>query len=81
MSLYPHGSVSYIFNGEALDQPLVWEGPEPLMAQGIDYVILYRNQIQRQLPDPAMLEYFAGQTPEYVVYIDGLRYAQIFGIQ
>jgi hypothetical protein len=81
MSQYPHGSVSYILNGEALDQPQVWEGPEPLKAQGIDYVILYRNQIQRQLPDPAILEYFAAQTPEYEIFIDGIQYAQIYPIQ
>jgi hypothetical protein len=52
-----------------------------LKAQGIDYVIIYRNQLQRQLPDPAMLDYFAGQTPEYEVYIDGIQYAQIYPIE
>jgi Dolichyl-phosphate-mannose-protein mannosyltransferase len=80
MSLLPHGSVSYILNGEALDQPQVWEGPGPLKAQGIDYMIIYRNQIQRQLPDPAMLDYFTGQEPEYEVFINGLMYAQVYPI-
>jgi Dolichyl-phosphate-mannose-protein mannosyltransferase len=80
MSLYPPGSVSYILNGEAFNQPPVWEGPGPLKAQGIDYMIIYRNQIQRQLPDPAMLNYFAGQEPEYEVLINGLLYAQVYPI-
>ena len=81
MSHYSDGSFSYFFQGETVDLVDSWEG---IAAQGfdeVDYVVLYYHQWQRQRPDPAMLAFFASQTPEYVVNIDGLDYALIYDIQ
>jgi len=42
-----------------------------------DYLILYVHQWQRQIPDPAMVDYFSTKIPEFVVKIDGLEYARV----
>jgi hypothetical protein len=81
MSHYSDGSFSYFFQGETVDLVDSWEG---IAAQGfdeVDYVVLYYHQWQRKRPDPEMLAFFAAQTPEYVVNIDGLDYALIYDIQ
>jgi len=81
MSHYSDGSFSYFFQGETLDLVDNWEGINAEGYDEVDYVVLYYHQWQRQLPDPMMLAFFAAQTPEYVVNIDGLDYALIYDIQ
>ena len=81
MSHYSDGSFSYFFLGETLDLVDIWEGINAEGFDEVDYVVLYYHQWQRQQPDPAMLAFFAAQTPEYVVNIDGLDYALIYDIQ
>jgi hypothetical protein len=81
MSHYPEGSFSYFFDGETLHLPERWEGPAGEQVQGADYLVLYIHQWQRQRPDPAMLEYFAAQTPEFVVHINGLDYARVYNLE
>jgi Dolichyl-phosphate-mannose-protein mannosyltransferase len=80
MSYYQDGSFSFFFDGKTLGQPKHWQGGEALQAEGVDYVVLYANQWQRQLPDQAMLNYFAAQTPEYIVSLDSLEYARVYKI-
>ena len=80
MTHYPDGSVSYFFDGKARDLPDVWEGPDADQMDGIDYLILYVHQWQRQIPDPAMIDYFSTQIPEFVVKIDGLEYARVYNL-
>jgi hypothetical protein len=80
MTHYPDGSFSYFFNGQTLHQPERWEGIASPEMQAADYLVLYIHQWQRGLPDPEMLAYFASQTPEYVVQIDGLPYAQVYNL-
>jgi 4-amino-4-deoxy-L-arabinose transferase-like glycosyltransferase len=46
--------------------------------QGADYAVLYVQQLQRQVPSPEVLEYFARLTPEYTVRIDGVDYAWVY---
>jgi hypothetical protein len=81
MTHYPDGCFSYFFEGESLDLPSQWKGPSAEELQDVDYLVLYIHQWQRQRPDPAMLEYFAAQTPEMVVRINGLEYAQVYRLQ
>jgi len=81
MSHYSDGSFSYFFLGETLDIVDIWEGIDSEGFDEVDYVVLYYHQWQRQQPDPAMLTFFAAQTPEYVVNIDGINYALIYDIQ
>lgn len=78
MSPYPDGSFSYFFNGEALPPPEKWEGIDSESLIDVDYLVIYIHQWQRQQPDPALLSYFAGQTPEYIVRINHLEYAQVY---
>jgi hypothetical protein len=78
MTHYPDGCISYFFKGQALGMLDDWEGPDAEALQGVDYLVLYIHQWQRQQPDPRMLAYFAGQMPAYVVRINGLDYAQVY---
>ena len=80
MTHYPDGSVSYFFDGKTRDLPDVWEGPDADQMDGIDYLILYVHQWQRQIPDPAMVDYFSTKIPEFVVKIDGLEYARVYNL-
>lgn len=80
MTHYPNGSVSYFLDGKAFELPHVWEGPDADQMDGIDYLILYVHQWQRQIPDPAMMDYFSTQIPELVVWINGLEYARVYNL-
>jgi hypothetical protein len=80
MAHYSEGSFSYFFNGTSLDVINSWEGIDSDKLAAVDYLVLYIHQWQRQQPDPALLHYFASQTPDYTVRINGLDYAQIYAI-
>ena len=80
MSWYPDGSFSYIFNGETVSAAAEWQQTRDLVF-GSDYVVLYIHQWQRQLPFSEMLAYFQGRTPEHVIRINGIEYAQIYRMQ
>ncbi|MEA5507660.1 glycosyltransferase family 39 protein [Halotia wernerae UHCC 0503] len=43
-----------------------------------NYVVLYFNQLQRQLPEPKMLAYFAAQQPLYSVQMDNIDYVLVY---
>ncbi len=74
-SWYPDGPFSYFFAGETLQRDFP-DSPEELPKA--DYVVLYSHQWQRQLPSQEFLEFFAAQTPEEVIYLNGLEYARIY---
>jgi hypothetical protein len=44
----------------------------------IDYVILYLNEVQRQLHPDVIARYYDQQEPEYTVRINGIDYAWIY---
>jgi len=79
ISWYPDGSFSYFFKGETLGAAPEWEQTEPIVF-GSDYVVTYIHQWQRGLPFPEMLAYFSEQTPEEVISLNGLEYAQIYNM-
>jgi hypothetical protein len=47
---------------------------------GIDYVVLYAHQWQRQVPNAEMLAFFDRFSPEYVAQINGLDYARVYNL-
>ncbi|WP_232214568.1 ArnT family glycosyltransferase [Rubidibacter lacunae] len=44
----------------------------------VNYIVLYQNQLQRQLPDPDLLAYISSQKPVYTVRFDGINYALVY---
>lgn len=75
ISWYGDGSLSYLFKGQTvsieMDMPLEF-------LQKADYVVLYINQIPRQLPSPEILSYFEQITPVHIVKIGNIEYARIY---
>lgn len=80
MSWYPDGPFSYIFDGQTVHASSEWEPTREKIFES-DYVVLYIHQWQRQLPFSEMLAYFSGRTPEHVIRLDGIEYAQIYRMQ
>ena len=72
---YGDGCLSYFYDGTTVPM-----GLDTTLAdlRKTDYVVLYRNQWERQLPSPAFIDYFNALTPEHVVAIDGVEYARIY---
>ena len=52
-------------------------GSEELPSE-VDYIVIYINQVQRNLVPKILDEYYRKKTPEYVVTINGINYAWIF---
>jgi hypothetical protein len=46
----------------------------------VDYVVLYINQVQRQLPDPQLVRCFRSLKPEHIVHMGGIDYAWIYKV-
>jgi 4-amino-4-deoxy-L-arabinose transferase-like glycosyltransferase len=77
-SWYGDGCFSYFYEGPSvsLDQNSSLDD-----LRGIDFVVLYRDQWQRQLPSPEFLAFFQRFDPEYVVRIGGIEYARIYNMR
>jgi hypothetical protein len=45
-----------------------------------DYTVLYSNQVQRELPETRMLDYFHSLRPEHIVRLKGIDYAWIYRV-
>jgi hypothetical protein len=43
-----------------------------------DHAVLYINQVQRNLPDPNIIEYFHRRQPEQTVRLSGIEYAWVY---
>jgi 4-amino-4-deoxy-L-arabinose transferase-like glycosyltransferase len=74
---YADGPFSYYFKGQEVS--LGYESP--LMWFGTDYAVLYVNQWQRQLPSPAVIDYFNQQPPVHEVRFRGLELAKIYDMR
>jgi hypothetical protein len=46
-----------------------------------DYVVTYINQVQREIPTRAALDFFAAQTPVYTATIAGLEMAHVYDMR
>ena len=67
------------FRGNAIykiDEEKISRTPKPALAA--DYVVLYVNQIQRQLPSAGALQFFRSATPVYTVTLQGVDYAWVY---
>lgn len=81
MSWYPDGPFSYFFKGQTIPLGATWNRTRARQLLYADYLVLYIHQWQRQLPSRELLTYFAQQTPEHVVRVDGLEYARIYNLR
>jgi len=60
-----------------IDDEKISRSPKPGLAA--DYVVVYVNQVQRQLPSEGALQFFqASASPVYTVTLNGLDYAWIY---
>jgi len=75
ISWYGDAPFAYFFNGKTINMPEDATFEELLMD---DYVVIYYQQYQRQLPSPEVLAFFHDQTPEYVVTLNGLDYVEVY---
>ena len=74
-SWYPIGPFSFFFNGRTIIEDFA---PYPDELKKSDYYVLYAHQWQRQLPSKEFVDYFDRQTPEHVIYLNGLDYARLY---
>jgi 4-amino-4-deoxy-L-arabinose transferase-like glycosyltransferase len=75
---YGDGCFSYFFDGTTVPVGLDMTLKD---LRKTDYVVLYRNQWQRQMPSPEFIAYFEQLTPEYVVRIDGIEYVRVYNLR
>lgn len=47
-------------------------------ASGLDYVVLYRKQVQGGYPSPTILRYFEAEEPLQTIRLGGIQYAWIY---
>jgi hypothetical protein len=67
------------FRGNAIykvDEEKISRSSKPGLAA--DYVVLYVNQVQRELPSAGALQFFRSTTPVYTVTLHGIDYAWIY---
>ncbi|MBW7881198.1 MAG: hypothetical protein H3C34_00945, partial [Caldilineaceae bacterium] len=76
VSWYAFGPLSYYFDGE-VETVIAGSG---LPWLDIDFVVLYANQIQRQIPNAAAIHYFLSQDPARVISFRGLELVRIYNM-
>jgi hypothetical protein len=67
------------FRGNAIykiDEEKISRTPKPALAA--DYVVLYLNQVQRELPTEGALQFFRAVPPAHTITLNGLDYAWIY---
>ena len=77
VSWYAGGPLSYFFSGESVG---VLAGSR-MPWLDTDYVVTYINQVQREIPTRAALDFFATQTPVYTATIAGLEMAHVYNLR
>lgn len=77
VSQFYYRDFATFFKGQG--QKLRDDNPDnPVPWQGSDYVVFYINQVLRQIPDEATVDYFQAQTPEYSFSRNGIPYVQVY---
>jgi len=77
---YTIGGFSYFFDGRSV--PLAFERMTDINKWlDLDYAVTYIHQWQRRLPDPRLLDYLAQFTPERVIQLNGIDYAEIYNLR
>jgi hypothetical protein len=78
MARYNKGSVSYYFNGRVLGME---DDASLADLQKADYVIMYIQQWQRQIPSKGARDYLKTLNPVFVARIGGLDYAEVYDMK
>jgi hypothetical protein len=78
ISWYGDGSLSYFYDGTTVPIGMDFTLVD---LRRTDYVVIYRNQWQRELPSEKFINYFNQMEPAYVVRIDGIDYVRIYDIK
>jgi hypothetical protein len=73
---YADGPFSYFFRGQAQDSSY----SSSLFWLDNDFVVLYVNQWQRQLPSAELVDYFMAQPPAFRVQAGGLELARVYDL-
>ncbi|MCB0047838.1 MAG: phospholipid carrier-dependent glycosyltransferase [Caldilineaceae bacterium] len=74
---YNDGPFSY-FRHTDTPRTMSWDDPAFWLG---DYVVVYINQRQREIPARDVINYFADQEPVYVVTRDGLDLARVYDLR
>jgi hypothetical protein len=74
---YAGGPLSYYFTGQSVG--VISGSRMPWL--DVDYVVTYINQIQRQIPTKAAVDFFVDQTPVYTVTVQGMDMAKIYDMR
>jgi 4-amino-4-deoxy-L-arabinose transferase-like glycosyltransferase len=72
---YGDGCFSYFYDGVTVPIGLDMTLSD---LRRTDYVVLYRNQWERQLPSAAFISYFDELDPVFTVWIEGVEYVRIY---
>lgn len=78
VSWYGNGGLSYVFKGQTINMDVDMTLND--LKKG-DYVVIYVNQIPRQLPNPEILRYFERLEPVHIVTIGDVEYARIYDMR
>lgn len=78
ISWYGDGPLSYLFVGQTVGMDVDMDLE---FLRKADYVVIYINQIPRQLPTPEILAFFDRLKPTNIVKIDDLDYARIYDMR
>jgi hypothetical protein len=72
---YGDGPLSYLFDGRTISMDV---NDKMEFLEKADYVVLYLNQWQRQLPSPEVLDSFDRRKPDFTARIGDLEYARVY---
>jgi hypothetical protein len=78
MARYNKGSVSYYFHGRVLGME---DNASLADLQKADYVIMYIQQWQRQIPSKEALDYLKTLKPVFVARIGGLDFVEVYDMK
>ncbi|MBK8046217.1 MAG: hypothetical protein IPK16_03260 [Anaerolineales bacterium] len=76
LSWYSAGPLSYHFPGRVVG--FSYGSRMPWL--DVDYVVLYINQVQRDIPTAAAVDYFLEQTPVYTATLEGVPMAMVYNL-
>ena len=78
---YAKQTMDYLFKGHSWDIRANRQEPIGIFPwTQADYVVVYINQTQRDIPDARTLAFFRSLTPEYTAQLAGLDYAWVYRV-
>lgn len=76
LSWYYYGPLSYYFSGNATG--VQYGSRMPWL--DADYVVLYINQVQREIPTKAAVDFFLDETPVHTVSVQDMTMARVYDL-